>query len=153
MQALAATLSLGVLVAFMEYIQRLFVPVREFSQQIAVIQRALAALDHINELCGVPIDPAEREEYEAANAAASNGSTAGDSTPGAEGPEADEPIAAFESLVFEDVRFRYTLNGPEILKGISFRLTKESLDGMIHQRSGGGPAVLNMQVHVGMGMK
>ena len=56
---LAGTLTLGVLVAFMEYIQRLFVPVREFSQQVAVIQRSMAALDHINELCRVPLDEAE----------------------------------------------------------------------------------------------
>ncbi|MFI4982785.1 MAG: ABC transporter ATP-binding protein, partial [Nevskiales bacterium] len=32
---LAGTLTLGVLVAFMEYIQRMFVPVRELSQQVA----------------------------------------------------------------------------------------------------------------------
>jgi ubiquinone/menaquinone biosynthesis C-methylase UbiE len=30
---------------------------------------------------------------------------------------------------------------------------QQALDGMIHQRSGGGPAVLNMQVHIGIGMK
>jgi len=39
-ELLAGVLTLGVLVAFMEYIQRLFVPVREFSQQVATIQRA-----------------------------------------------------------------------------------------------------------------
>lgn len=30
---------------------------------------------------------------------------------------------------------------------------QQALDGMIHQRSGGGPAALNMQVHIGIGMK
>ncbi len=56
---LAGVMTLGVLVAFMEYIQRLFVPVRELSQQLAILQRALAAFDHIGGLLLVPLDPAE----------------------------------------------------------------------------------------------
>ena len=50
--------TLGVLIAFMEYIQRLFVPVRELSQQLAILQRAMAALDHIGELFVEPVDEA-----------------------------------------------------------------------------------------------
>ena len=132
---LAGALTLGVLVAFLEYIQRLFIPVREFSQQIAVIQRALAALEHINELCGAPIDPAEREEYEAETTAAgpsdpaskdsaSKDSASKDSASNETGTEASASEGHFESLVFENVRFRYTRDGPEILKGVSFRLTR-----------------------------
>jgi hypothetical protein len=30
---------------------------------------------------------------------------------------------------------------------------QQALDGMLRQRSGGGPAVLNMQVHIGIGTK
>ena len=56
---LAGTMTIGVLVAFMEYIQRLFVPVRELAQQLAILQRALAALDHIGGLLAEPLDPAE----------------------------------------------------------------------------------------------
>ena len=56
---LAGTMTIGVLIAFMEYIQRLFVPVRELAQQLAVLQRALAALDHIGGLLAEPLDPAE----------------------------------------------------------------------------------------------
>ena len=102
-QLLTGLLTLGVLVAFMEYIQRLFVPVREFAQQIAVLQRAAAALDHINDLCQAPLDPAEEEDGTAAP------------------PTEAEP---FRSLVFEDVRFRYRADSPEVLSGISFSLGK-----------------------------
>lgn len=56
---LAGVMTIGVLIAFMEYIQRLFVPVRELAQQLAVLQRALAALDHIGGLLAEPLDPAE----------------------------------------------------------------------------------------------
>ena len=45
----------------MEYIQRLFVPVRELSQQLAILHRALGALDHIGGLLAEPLDPAESE--------------------------------------------------------------------------------------------
>ena len=55
---LAGVMTIGVLIAFMEYIQRLFVPVRELAQQLAVLQRALAALDHIGGLLAEPLDPA-----------------------------------------------------------------------------------------------
>ena len=111
---LAGTLTLGVLVAFMEYIQRLFVPVREFSQQVAVIQRAMAALDHINDLCAVPLDDAEEPPPDEVVVQPS----ARQGRPAAAAAEAAaEP---FRELVFEDVRFRYRADGPEILKGISF---------------------------------
>ena len=124
---LAGALTLGVLVAFLEYIQRLFIPVREFSQQIAVIQRALAALEHINELCGAPIDPAEREEYEAETTAAgpsdpaSKDSAPKDSAPNETGTEASASEGHFESLVFENVRSPATRDGPALLKGASPR--------------------------------
>ena len=59
---LAGVMTIGVLIAFMEYIQRLFVPVRELAQQLAVLQRALAALDHIGGLLAEPLDPAEPRE-------------------------------------------------------------------------------------------
>ena len=60
---LAGIMTIGVLVAFMEYIQRLFVPVRELAQQLAILQRALGALDHIGGLLAVPLDPAEPLEF------------------------------------------------------------------------------------------
>ena len=63
---LAGTMTIGVLIAFMEYIQRLFVPVRELAQQLAILQRALGALDHIGGLLAEPLDPAEPFHPEAA---------------------------------------------------------------------------------------
>ena len=105
-ELLAGFLTLGVLVAFMEYVQRLLVPVREFTQQLAVLQRAMAALDHIDEICRVPLDPAEVLSTETAQTG---------NQPEMEG---------FQSLVFEDVWFRYTEDGPWILKGVSFQLER-----------------------------
>jgi ATP-binding cassette subfamily B protein len=114
---LAGTLTLGVLVAFMEYIQRMFVPVREFSQQVAILQRAFAALDHVGELLRTPLDPAESGVGQTAR------EIAGSSAEGiVSGPP--RPALTFESLEFDNVRFRYKSGGPEILRGISFVLRR-----------------------------
>ena len=94
-------LSLGVLVAFMEYIQRLFVPLKEFSQQLALLQRSMAALSHINQICETP--PAVSEQHHLAL------------KPSKEG---------FHSLEFRQVRFAYTPQGEEILKGVNFSLQR-----------------------------
>ena len=101
-ELLAGIITLGVLVAFMEYIQRLFIPVREFAQQLAVLQRSMAALDHINQLFQASLDPAET------------------ATPSS----ASGPAPAFRSLEFDKVRFRYRPHGEDILKGVSFRLER-----------------------------
>ncbi len=50
---LDGVVSLGLLVAFIQYIQRLFVPVRELSGKVATIERAMASLERIFELLDV----------------------------------------------------------------------------------------------------
>ncbi len=46
-RALQGAVSVGLLVAFIQYIQRVFVPIRELSGKVASIERALAALERI----------------------------------------------------------------------------------------------------------
>lgn len=43
----SGAVSVGLLVAFVQYIQRVFVPIRELSGKVATIERAFAALDRI----------------------------------------------------------------------------------------------------------
>ena len=102
---LAGTMTIGVLVAFMEYIQRLFVPVRELAQQLAILQRALGALDHIGGLLAELPDPAEPVE---------NG----------RGELRAVVAPRFERLDLERVRFRYAPHEPEVLRGIDLRVRR-----------------------------
>ncbi|HGG56391.1 MAG TPA: ABC transporter ATP-binding protein, partial [Nannocystis exedens] len=89
-------LTLGLLFAFVDYLQRLFVPIREFSGKLAVIQRALAALDRIY---GLLDEPSEVRAD----------------------PEKGDPLATWDGgLVVRDLRFRYRQQGSDILKGVSF---------------------------------
>ena len=108
---LAGTMTIGVLVAFMEYIQRLFVPVRELAQQLAILQRALGALDHIGGLLAEPPDPAEPPDSEAPP------------EPGRRAPGA-AAVPRFERLDLERVRFRYARHEPDVLRGIDLRVRR-----------------------------
>jgi len=84
-------ISVGVLVAFIDYLDRLFRPLRELSGKIAVIQRATAALAKIFWLFEVATPP----------------------TPGTAVLDSVEG-----RVVMEDVHFAYK-NGPDILRGVS----------------------------------
>ena len=98
--SLEGLVTLGVLIAFMEYIQRLFVPVRELSQQLAILQRAMAALDHIGELFVEPVDEAEA----------------------ADGKKLASRSTTFEYLAFSNVGFAYSEKSPPVLRDVSFEL-------------------------------
>lgn len=85
--------TVGLLIAFMDYLDRLFRPLREISGKITVIQRALAALSKIFWLLD-----------------------ADDHIADADGVVEGEGGG---HLVLRDVRFRYRAEGDDVLKGIS----------------------------------
>ncbi len=53
-----AGITVGLLYAFVDYLQRVFVPIREFSGKLATIQRAAASLERIYGLLDSPTEPA-----------------------------------------------------------------------------------------------
>ncbi len=55
-QILAGVLALGTLVAFIEYIQRFFVPIRDFSTKYAVMQAAMASAERVFQLLDAPVE-------------------------------------------------------------------------------------------------
>ncbi|MED5374256.1 MAG: ABC transporter ATP-binding protein [Myxococcota bacterium] len=91
-----AGITAGLLVAFIDYLNRLFRPLREFSGKVAIIQRAGAALEKITDLLD-------------ADEAIADGTQSLDNVRG--------------EIVFEDVRFGYR-PGPEhqVLKGIDLHI-------------------------------
>lgn len=101
-EILAATITYGVLIGFTQTLDRIFVPVRDFTSQVASIQRALAAFAHIEEIFDQPLQEIVDK-------------------PGV--PAAGLPSeGGFESLVFDNVSFRYNSGGPMVLEGVSFQL-------------------------------
>ena len=93
--------TMGVLIVFITTLERLFVPVKQFTQQISTIQRALSALEHINELF--------EQKEEAPKSAIEN--------------EKIEPLPVQE-IEFKNVNFRYSDDTPYVLKNVSFKLNK-----------------------------
>lgn len=87
-----AVVSAGLLAAFIEYIGRLFEPIKQFSQKLAVIQRAAAALEKIFGLLDTH----------------------------AHVPFGDVQLdGELQSVEVEDLQFAYE-GGSDVLKGLSF---------------------------------
>jgi ATP-binding cassette subfamily B protein len=93
--------TMGVLIVFITTLERLFVPVKQFAQQISTIQRALSALEHINELF--------EQKEEAPKSVLEN--------------EKIEPLPVQE-IEFKNVNYRYSEDSPYVLKNVSFKLSK-----------------------------
>jgi ATP-binding cassette subfamily B multidrug efflux pump len=94
---LSHRLDIGVMVAFLFYIQRFFDPIRSLTMQYSVMQRAMASGQRISEVLDVPIDVNDRD-----GAVALSRDTDG-------------------SVEFKNVTFGYRQNLP-VLKNVSFRV-------------------------------
>lgn len=55
-EILAGTLTFGILVAFIQYIEKFFTPIRDLSAKYSVMQGAMAALERIYALLDTPLD-------------------------------------------------------------------------------------------------
>ncbi|BCG81939.1 multidrug ABC transporter [Mesorhizobium sp. 113-3-3] len=94
---LSHSLDVGVMVAFLFYIQRFFDPIRSLTMQYSVMQRAMASGQRISEVLDVPVDVSGKD----------NAVTLSRDTDG--------------SVEFRNVTFGYRPNQP-VLKNISFRV-------------------------------
>lgn len=98
---LSGALTLGLLFAFVDYLQRVFIPIREFSGKLATIQRAAASLERIYGLLDTP-----RERRAALDHA-----------------DEGDPLAQWTGAIrIRDLRFSYAYDNdaPEVLRGLSF---------------------------------
>jgi ATP-binding cassette subfamily B protein len=93
-QVLDGSLDVGVMVAFLFYVQRFFDPIRSLTIQYSVMQRAMASGKRIFEVLDVPLAIADR-------------------------PGAAEPATIEGAIEFRNVQFGYVRNHP-ILKDVSF---------------------------------
>ncbi len=96
MAVLDGALDLGVMVAFLFYVQRFFDPIRSLTMQYSIMQRAMASGQRIFEVLDVPVDVRDR-------------------------PDALDPATIDGAVEFKDVTFGY-VPGMPILKNVSFRV-------------------------------
>lgn len=95
-QALAGAIGIGTIVAFKEYLNRFFVPLRDFSQKYTVMQSAMSSAERIFQLLDTPIAIENPPQ-----------------------PVVPKPFTG--EVRFENVRFAYKPDTP-VLKGVSFRV-------------------------------
>jgi ATP-binding cassette subfamily B multidrug efflux pump len=105
-QILGATLAFGTLVAFIEYIHKFFVPLRDFSSKYAVMQSAMSAAERVFEL------------LDTAPAIASPRITVAQASPPA---EARAFSSARGRIEFDHVWFAYK-GDDYVLRDVSFRV-------------------------------
>ncbi len=93
---LGGTIEVGVMVAFVLFVQRFFDPIRALTMHYNVLQRAMASGERIFEVIDVPVDIEDK-------------------------PNAIDPQEIDGSIKFENVTFGYLPNQP-ILKNINFEV-------------------------------
>ncbi|WP_321289436.1 ABC transporter ATP-binding protein [uncultured Sunxiuqinia sp.] len=113
--------TMGVLIVFVTTLERLFIPVRQFAQQISTIQRALSALEHISELF--------KQRVEAPEEIATN-----------------QPIKPLElkEIEFKNVFFRYNEDSPDVLKDVSFKLEKGDRMALVGTTGSGKSTIIKL---------
>ncbi|MEM6296242.1 MAG: ABC transporter ATP-binding protein [Myxococcota bacterium] len=110
-------ITLGLLFAFVDYLQRIFIPVKEFSGKLATIQRAAASLERIYGLLDERTEP--RVE-----------------------PDEPNPLDGWKGgLAVRDLKFAYTEDGPDVLKGLSFDVAPGEVVAVVG-RTGSGKSSL-----------
>jgi ATP-binding cassette subfamily B protein len=114
--------TIGVLIVFVTTLGRLFIPVRQFAQQVTTIQRALSALEHISSLF-------EQEEEEPAHCV----------------QRRDVAPLAVADIVFKDVSFRYTPDGEDVLKNVSFTLRKGDRIALVGTTGSGKSTIIRLR--------
>ena len=122
--------SLGVLIAFINTLEKIFVPLRDFTSQIASIQRSFAAFEHIEELF---IEPLEE-----------------DGRPLLPPDDLKERLSTFNSLQFDAVSFQYNEQTPYVLKDVSFTLNKGEQLAMVGTTGSGKSTIMRLMNKVYM---
>ncbi|MGR5167380.1 ABC transporter ATP-binding protein [Vibrio astriarenae] len=123
-QVLEGALTLGVLIAFINTLEKVFVPIRDFTSQIASIQSSFAAFDHIEELF---IEPTEEQGRQLLSR-----------------EEIDSQLNEFKSLEFKNVSFRYREDSPYVLNNVSFALEKGHQIALVGSTGSGKSTIMRL---------
>jgi ATP-binding cassette subfamily B protein len=110
-------ITLGLLFAFVDYLQRVFVPIKEFSGKLATIQRAAASLERIYDL----LDESTEERAEAGATDVLDGWNGG--------------------MTIDGLTFRYKPEGPDVLCDVSFEVAPGEVVAIVG-RTGSGKSSL-----------
>lgn len=120
-QILKGIITIGVLIGFINTLSKIFIPIREFAQQIALIQRSLAALEHVSDLL--------KEQPEEDRKLVIN---------------IEKDSYNFSELIFEDVSFSYGKSANDVLKNVSFHLKEGEKIAIVGATGSGKSTILKL---------
>jgi ATP-binding cassette subfamily B protein len=131
-EIVSGTLSFGALVAFIQYIEKFFSPIRDLSAKYSIMQGAMAALERIFGLLDVEEAPAPT----------------GTDLPGFRNLAGLQPLpektgGGFQSIEFRDVWFSYS--GEEyVLKGLDLTIRQGEKIALVGETGGGKTTVTRL---------
>ncbi|MBJ6748652.1 ABC transporter ATP-binding protein [Geomonas anaerohicana] len=146
------TLSFGSLVAFIQYIEKFFSPIRDLSAKYSIMQGAMASLERIFAL----LDNNDREPEPVPSPEAATGTVRTDSrlTQALPPPEGEElrarmqackgsPAHALQSICFNDIWFAYK-DRDYVLKGFSLQMKRGEKVALVGETGGGKTTVTRL---------
>lgn len=143
-EIVSGTLSFGALVAFIQYIEKFFSPIRDLSAKYSVMQGAMASLERIFHL----LDRKEEDEVTAAeHRPLAAGAEEAQATARASQPDAlvatAAPRQALKSISFRDVWFAYS-DEEYVLKGFSLEMKRGEKVALVGETGGGKTTVTRL---------
>ena len=129
--------SIGVVVAFIEYVRQFFIPIRDFSAKYTVMQSAMAASERIMAL--LDADEPDAPARPQAESAQSSGSPSGSPAETPPEPGAGSPPA----IRLEDVSFGYR-EGEDVLRGVSFEIPHGSQVAVVGATGSGKSTIIKL---------
>jgi ATP-binding cassette, subfamily B, multidrug efflux pump len=118
-KVLAGALTIGIVVAFVRYAERILRPVMQISQEIHVIQEAIASSERVQKMLG----EAEETQYL--------------------GPSGAYRARLQGHIEFKDVWMAYNENNP-VLKGVSFDIVPGTSVGLVGETGSGKTSTVNL---------
>lgn len=120
LRALDGTITVGLLAAFIQLTRRFFQPLQDLSEKVNLLQGAMASSERVFELLDEPVHITSEE----------------DAIP------LPQPVRG--EVAFEDVWFRYSEDGPWVLKGVSFTASPGHTVALVGHTGAGKTTIINL---------
>ena len=117
-EVIGTTLALGVMIAYVGYVQKFFEPVRMLSMQYTAFQRAMAAANRVFEVLDVPLTVTNR-------------------------PGAIDLIEENPTIEFDHVTFGYDPNRP-VLRDVSFKVKPKQIVALVGPTGSGKTSIISL---------
>lgn len=122
----ATSISVGIILAFLQYTQSLFEPIRNLTERFTVIQSAFTALERIKQLLD------EKQEIKDI------------AKPKSLSRESFTTVSATPIIEFNDVWFRYAENSPWVLQGVNCKIHQGEKIAFIGKTGSGKTTIIKL---------